>query len=232
MKNPKVGDVVVIGAPPHKPSEETEFALVLEVHQNTVTCVRVSDDIYDATECDVVVPIEILDEKHEVAVLSLAEAIVAQQQVLRLIDHVHPEISDEIISCRYGDPSDEFRHGTYLLPPMLDGRHEHLTTLIRDFTDRFSLGNYVGWLEDPYADVISRVLALKEIAGLRLDDKLTLSEIVELEDATRMFLARLEEKKQDAWEQQERELGLTLLAPTARSVNHEVQSDKVRQGIF
>ena len=178
-----VGDLVVISPRFPEKSDRTEFAVITHIKNVTYTCVWVVEELRDATECDIIASVEILGEEDEVAVLTLAEATITKDQVRTRAASLGPDVVDEVLSCRYGNPSPGFEHGEFLLPLYVDRRHSRLTELIRSFRQEFSLGH----LEVLYEG--TRDEKMKELLTLIRGEFHKISELSEFVEMGELLLA-------------------------------------------
>lgn len=116
-----------------------EFAVITEIDSLTLTVVQLSEELSDATELDPIVSTSVYGFGTDFAVITLAEATIHFDQVCETLSRLDLAIRDEIVNCRYGQPSDIFQHGLWLLPAPFDKRHEPLTRKIQAFADWHSV---------------------------------------------------------------------------------------------
>lgn len=159
-----VGDIVTI-RPHRQEMKGLELAIVTSTDTHLVRVVHVVDDHVAATELDPIISADVYGKKTALVVVTLAEAVIFRDQIEEVIANVDSNIRDEIIGCRYGNPSNHYDHGQWLFPAPLDSRHDWLTGLIRSFIHKFSIGDRettVGLEVNDLAEAILRESSLED----------------------------------------------------------------------
>jgi hypothetical protein len=111
------------------------LALVMKVEQDFVSSVWVCTDLEAATERDIVLAPEVTGLPYVVVVMTMAEVLVSTKRVMRRLGLVGESVLDEVVMCRYGEPTSSFEHGMFLKPFGLDAREADLTARIRAYID-------------------------------------------------------------------------------------------------
>ena len=111
------------------------LALVMKVEQDFVSSVWVCTDLEAATERDIVLAAEETGLPYPTVVMTMAEVLVSTKRVMRRFGLVERSVLDEVVMCRYGEPTASFEHGTFLKPFGLDAREADLTARIRAYID-------------------------------------------------------------------------------------------------
>lgn len=125
---------------PMYPSEEegTERVLVVGVSDFGATCVLLSLDYGDATHRDIILAPADTNLKYYMVIHTAAVCRIDFSRLSKPIAKLDERLVGEVISCQFGDPTEDFEHGQYLIEG-LDAREPYLVQRIRRFRGRYGL---------------------------------------------------------------------------------------------
>ena len=179
LTNVEIGDIITVRS--HRNDDVADaIALVMEASQGIVSCVWVHTDLEAATERDIILESQSTGLPYVVVLMTMAEVLVSIARVVRRLGSVDKTVRDEIVLCRYGEPSANFEHGIFMKPFGLDIREAELTARIREYIDLYGEVKVDFALTEETDDVVVTIIKILDSERITPEQFIILEDYIEM----------------------------------------------------